>query len=56
MLSFKKKKKPARVKKGGFLSGKSPTQVICGSFLILIAVGTLLLMLPAAFGTIEMLL
>ena len=48
MLSFKKKKKLARVKKGGFLSGKSPTQVICGSFLILIAVGTLLLMLPVS--------
>ena len=35
-----------RKRRGGWLAGSSATQMICGSFVLLIAVGTLLLSLP----------
>lgn len=49
---IKKKKRPGRTpasrKKGGVFSGWSAGQVICASFLLVIAVGTMLLMLPVS--------
>ena len=44
---MKKRKKPAAVgRKGGLLAGRSPAQIICVSFLLVIALGAVLLTLP----------
>ena len=42
----KTKKSVSRKRRDGWFAGSSATQMICGSFLLLIAVGTLLLSLP----------
>ena len=46
MPKSKNKRFAHRKRKGGWLAGSSATQIICVSFLLLIAVGTLLLTLP----------
>ncbi len=46
MPKLKNKRFAHRKRKGGWLAGSSATQIICVSFLLLIAVGTLLLTLP----------
>ena len=46
MPKTKNRRPTARKRKGGWLAGSSATQIICVSFLLLIAVGTLLLTLP----------
>lgn len=46
-----KTKKRTRRPNKGWLSGSSATQTICGSFLLVIAVGTLLLTLPVSSRT-----
>ncbi len=46
MPKTKNRRPSARKRKGGWLAGSSATQIICVSFLLLIAVGTLLLTLP----------
>mgnify|MGYP004516869175 FL=1 len=46
MPKLKSKRFAHRKRKGGWLAGSSATQIICVSFLLLIAVGTLLLTLP----------
>ncbi len=44
----KKRKKLAKPGSRGWLAGRSPTQIICVSFVLLIALGTLLLTTPMA--------
>ncbi len=46
MPKSKNKRSVSLRRKGGWLAGSSATQMICGSFLLLIAIGTLLLTLP----------
>ncbi len=46
-----KTKKRTRRPNKGWLAGSSATQTICGSFLLVIAVGTLLLTLPISSRT-----
>lgn len=46
MPKTKSKRSAFRKRKGGWLAGSSATQIICVSFLLLIAAGTLLLTLP----------